>query len=498
MPTMVEVDPESCISVPMQQFRAGLKCLLGEGEVEAWDKFCFQMAVIVDSYYRRKLERVRNLMENTACENHQVEETHHILQIMSKLFGKAQYTPLSETVYTAALEGWFNFCLPADIAWHVADRENMSTFVENSEIYPKDAIPEFARHILIFTRGTGEATQCEYFVWEKIDLLIDHFIPSWKRSKKATVPSTEQSSQAAGSQFKVGPPQAKSIFKSRPFKRQSLEDVVRRDGWKRTLLSKVTITEPTFHNVVVMFRRAPPDPANKRPKHASVGLWAPPKKPKHMEIQRFENIPYADIEAMLPIQNIELRPFDRSYFVIQLLLCVYFIVVSFASLRNPRAEGGGQGPLLFMLGILMAVVSKIYTVLFAFHVTKQQYYTNMQDWLRTKRVGNGKVVVSRLLEEVQEQEFKELVLAYFVLWKQGPFTFPELEAAVEKLLHTQFGVVSEFDVSDGINKLLLLGLAVRDESTRFYKVALTPAEYVEQHSGLQFLSEVELDEKKPQ
>src|SRR5262249_40365585 len=73
-------------------------------------------------------------------------------------------------------------------------------------------------------------------------------------------------------------------------------------------------------------------------------------------------------------------------------------------------------------------------------------------------------VLYRLLDEAEEQECREAVLAYFFLWHHaGPegWTLADLDARVEEYLRQRAGVEADFEVNDAVAKLERLDLVER-------------------------------------
>jgi hypothetical protein len=76
-------------------------------------------------------------------------------------------------------------------------------------------------------------------------------------------------------------------------------------------------------------------------------------------------------------------------------------------------------------------------------------------------------VLTRLVDEAEEDECKEALLAYFFLLRTPEgVSSAQLDGAVERWLEQRFKINVDFEVSDGIAKLVNLGL-VREQDGRF-------------------------------
>jgi len=81
------------------------------------------------------------------------------------------------------------------------------------------------------------------------------------------------------------------------------------------------------------------------------------------------------------------------------------------------------------------------------------YYQNLD---------NNAGVFFRLLDEAEDQEMRETLLAYFLLWKRAPaggWLESELDQTVESFLRETIKVDVDFESRDAIAKLCRYGLA---------------------------------------
>lgn len=137
----------------------------------------------------------------------------------------------------------------------------------------------------------------------------------------------------------------------------SLVDIFTSEGRRnlmRTIFSKSELVEPTYEEVVVLWRPLPDEPQNHPvftlPKFAYdvadmfdiEGLPEKPEKPpkppqKSLEIRTFEGVPMANLPAILPKTKLVFRPADA--FVFDLISIFSFLAVA-GSLRfdNPKLD----------------------------------------------------------------------------------------------------------------------------------------------------------------
>lgn len=78
------------------------------------------------------------------------------------------------------------------------------------------------------------------------------------------------------------------------------------------------------------------------------------------------------------------------------------------------------------------------------------------------------------MDSLEEQELKETLLAYYILWRDGTLKQTELDARCEEFLAANCGVEVDFEVADALEKLAREGL-VTASGTHYTAVPLESA-----------------------
>ena len=106
--------------------------------------------------------------------------------------------------------------------------------------------------------------------------------------------------------------------------------------------------------------------------------------------------------------------------------------------------------------------------------TKAEYVYSMTQQLYYQNLDNNAGVFCRLIDEAEDEETKEVILAFYFLWRDAdqPWTPDRLAAQIDKLLREQTGDGCRFQAREAIAKLERLGLLT--DSDRLQAVA--PAE----------------------
>jgi len=109
--------------------------------------------------------------------------------------------------------------------------------------------------------------------------------------------------------------------------------------------------------------------------------------------------------------------------------------------------------------------------------TSRDHQNQLTNNLYFRNLGNNSSVLFRILEDAKEQELRETLLAYFLLWHKAPaqgWTIRELDEEAETFLQENLGRKIDFEVSDAIRKLIGWNLAYKTKKRRW--VAIPPSE----------------------
>ncbi len=208
-----------------------------------------------------------------------------------------------------------------------------------------------------------------------------------------------------------------------------------------SLFQRTAIQEPTFEELVILFRFA-----------TLAATSEPGERDWSIHIKTFRDIPMADLEVVFPEKHISMKPLDLAK-----LLITGAIGVGVASAKLLVAA---INPLLAAVA-LTTVAGYASRIFFGFKASKDRYNHLVTNSLYHKSLDNDLGVIFYLMDALEEQEFKETVLGYFVLWREGDMTEGELDRRCEALLYEKFGMETDFEVRDALAKLERDGLVTR-------------------------------------
>ena len=95
---------------------------------------------------------------------------------------------------------------------------------------------------------------------------------------------------------------------------------------------------------------------------------------------------------------------------------------------------------------------------------RRKYMARMSRNLYEKNLDNSVGVLQYLVDSLEEQEYKEAVLVFFVLWlEERAMTPAEADAAVERFVHAELGGIEiDFEIADALRKVIDLGIVVAE------------------------------------
>jgi len=239
----------------------------------------------------------------------------------------------------------------------------------------------------------------------------------------------------------------------------------RRRRWRR-LFRTQSIDVPTYQRLAVVFRLRSAS-REQTADQASQPLF----------IKLFKDIPQSDIESLLPGTSVRMTWFDRSRILLPTLSGIGITVVKLLHGALALLFAGIYGVLAF-LGIVGATFGYGLRTFFGYLQTKNKYQLHLTRNLYYQNLDNNRGAILRMIDEAEEQEFREAMLAYFLLWRDAQpdgWTAEQLDEAAESWLSERLGTPVDFEIPDALSKLERLRLAVRVSEQRWRAIPFDEA-----------------------
>jgi hypothetical protein len=241
------------------------------------------------------------------------------------------------------------------------------------------------------------------------------------------------------------------------FARGDVEQKRTRRRWRNFFRLEST-TVPVFQRLVLILKLRPHKRLSKTADTESV------------YIKIFKDIPKLDLNMLLPGAKVRMTHFDRGQISLPLvtgfgmllsrpLLAILHVLLPFIELGRWAGEEfikSGGSPTWAFWGLATGTLGYGYRSYYGYQQTRQRYRLTLTESLYFQNLDNNGGVLVRLLDEAEEQECREAILAYFLLWRHAGergWTSGELDAAVEGYLEKSGGVKVDFEIGDAIGKL---------------------------------------------
>ena len=206
------------------------------------------------------------------------------------------------------------------------------------------------------------------------------------------------------------------------------------------------------------------------------------KHPPHVDtasiyLKAFKDVPKLDLEMLLPGARLETPKFQRlkmsGSFLGGLGFLIWKIWAELLELLNTFVFGQG--------GLIWAPIAALfgygYKQYYGYSTMRQTYHLLLTESLYYQNLDNNSGVLTRLLDEAEEQECREVLLGYFFLWRYAPpqgWAAEQLDDYIELYLEGAVKLKVDFEIGDALAKLERLKL-VQKEGTMYRAVPLDKA-----------------------
>lgn len=235
--------------------------------------------------------------------------------------------------------------------------------------------------------------------------------------------------------------------------------------WSWLRWSSRTVEVPVYQRLVLAFRLK---------KHAKLGRDVDTDT---IYLKLFKDIPKPDLEMLLPGTQVRMSWLDQGKIVLPTLsglalalqkLLAGAVLIGVTSMYS----------VLALLGLIGGTVGYGVRSFFAYLNTKDKYQLSLTRSLYFQNLDNNGGVMFRLLDDAEEQEFREAILAYFLLWKNAGhegWTIEQLDLAAEDFLMKACAVQVDFEIADALHKLVAMKLIAPSGGARWRAMELDEA-----------------------
>jgi hypothetical protein len=166
----------------------------------------------------------------------------------------------------------------------------------------------------------------------------------------------------------------------------------------------------------------------------------------------FKDVPRMDLEMLLPGARLRMPGFQRLKMGGSWIGGLAYLLYS---IGTQAFEALTRGMWFILYGPLIALLGYGYKQWYGYQSTKTAYGLRLSQSLYFQTLDCNAGVLFHLLDEAEEQECREAILAYFCLLKAGDAGWPSdvLDNHVESDLQRLTGVTVDFEIIDALAKL---------------------------------------------
>jgi hypothetical protein len=193
-------------------------------------------------------------------------------------------------------------------------------------------------------------------------------------------------------------------------------------------------------------------------------------------LKLFKDIPQEDIETLLPGANIRIGFLEQAQIVVPTLSGLGLTLFKLLKGAAAVAFAGIYG-LIACLGLISGAIGYGMKSFYNYLRTREKHQLCLTRHLYFQNLDNNAGVIYHLLAEAEAQEFREIVLAWWLLWRGGlsGSTAQQIDEAVEAWLRDRCGIEVDFEVGDALAKLHRFGLAHESLTGRWRTVTIDQA-----------------------
>ncbi|CAI0555807.1 unnamed protein product [Linum tenue] len=466
---IIRLERESVIPIVKRKIISALTNRIeGRNEKDEFVKLCQRAEYMIRAWYLLHFEEMMQLyalfepihgdrkieQHNLTPEDVDICER-HFLNCLFQVMERSNFKITTDGEIDVALAAQYRLNLPIVVDESKLDKKLFTKYFSK---HPKDNLPHFADKYIIFRRGFGIDQMTAYFIKHKINTIIMRL---WMLILTIT-----------GLKWLLFRKKKKRRRPQQPIDGDDEDDdeddlFVERIRIEKMPLSfsnlfgKVTIQEPTFDRIIVVYRRE--SSSDKK------------ETERNMYVKHFKGIPMADMEIVLVSEKTEiepekknpgLTPMDWVKFLVSALIGLATVV---GSLSVKKVD------IRVIFAILTSVGGYCVKTYFTFQSNLVSYQSLITQSVYDKQLDSGRGTLLHLCDEVIQQEVKEVIISFFILIEQGEATRQELDGRCEDLLKAEFGENCNFDVDDALQKLEKLKIISKDDNGKYRCVGLREA-----------------------
>ena len=203
-------------------------------------------------------------------------------------------------------------------------------------------------------------------------------------------------------------------------------------------------------------------------------------------LKSFKGIPHSDLHTLLPGTQIKMSLLDRGKIIIPALSGIVLSIVKIARLMVAVTIFASLAYTIKFWVIPAAIIYYIIKGFLSYQKTKDKYQLNLTRHLYFQNLNNNSGVLLRLLHEAEFQDYREMVITYYLVWKYGQagINAEKIHEIAEKKLKETIHLDINFEAEDALAKLEKLG-ALKKVAQNWFPLPMEEiAEEIKKREGI--------------
>ena len=203
-------------------------------------------------------------------------------------------------------------------------------------------------------------------------------------------------------------------------------------------------------------------------------------------LKSFKGIPHSDLHTLLPGTQIKMSLLDRGKIIIPALSGIVLSIVKIARLMVAVTIFASLAYTIKFWVIPAAIIYYIIKGFISYQKTKDKYQLNLTRHLYFQNLNNNSGVLLRLLHEAEFQDYREMVITYYLVWKYGQagINAEKIHEIAEKKLKETIHLDINFEAEDALAKLEKLGALKKVDQNWFPLPIEEIAEEIKKREGI--------------
>ena len=203
-------------------------------------------------------------------------------------------------------------------------------------------------------------------------------------------------------------------------------------------------------------------------------------------LKSFKGIPHSDLHTLLPGTQIKMSLLDRGKIIIPALSGIVLSIVKIARLMVAVTIFASLAYTIKFWVIPAAIIYYIIKGFISYQKTKDKYQLNLTRHLYFQNLNNNSGGLLRLLHEAEFQDYREMIITYYLVWKYGQagINAEKIHEIAEKKLKETIHLDINFEAEDALAKLEKLGALKKVDQNWFPLPMEEIAEEIKKREGI--------------